>query len=57
MLMAAVFSQRCSGARPRSQVRERQHVAIRIVGTGLAAHFPAVPGDRDELANELRILD
>jgi len=41
----------------RGQPREGFVAAIQHVGTVLAAHFPAVPGDRDELANELRILD
>ncbi|HEX6810909.1 MAG TPA: hypothetical protein VF384_04725 [Planctomycetota bacterium] len=31
--------------------------AIQHVGKVLAAQFPAAPGDRDELANELHILD
>ena len=31
--------------------------AIQHVGSVLAAHFPVVPGDRDELANELHVLD
>ena len=39
------------------QPREGFVAAIQHVGTVLAAHFPAVPGDRNELANELRILD
>ena len=41
----------------RGQRREGFVAAIQHVGAVLAAHFPAVPGDRDELANELRVLD
>ena len=39
------------------QPREGFVAAIQHVGTVLAAHFPVVAGDRDELANELHILD
>jgi putative membrane protein len=31
--------------------------AIRHVGSVLAAHFPIQPGDRDELTNELHVLE
>jgi putative membrane protein len=41
----------------RGQPREGFVAAIQHVGTVLAANFPAVPGDRNELSNELRVLD